>query len=167
MFETEKKRIVDRLGEEVAEVHHVGSTAVPGLRAKPEIDILVVVKSLAAIDEIHSAMAELGYAVRGECGIPGRHHYSKDVGSVRTHKAHVCEPQHSTVHEQLAFRDYLRDDPEAARDYERLKIRLAEANIDGMVAYLDGKRPFIEGVIRQVMGEGASVERERPVEQIG
>jgi GrpB-like predicted nucleotidyltransferase (UPF0157 family) len=154
MFEAEEDLIRARLGDMVVTVHHVGSTAIPGLKAKPEIDLLIVVRSISEIDAVNLEMAELGYDVRGECGIEGRHYYSKDTNSRRTHKAHVCEAQHRNVGRQLAFRDYLRDHPEDAREYEALKTRLAEANTDGIAQYLDGKRPYIEIIIQKALDEG-------------
>ena len=154
MFEAEEKLLRDRLGDMVVTVHHVGSTAIPGLKAKPGIDLLILVRSISEIDAINSGMAELAYDVRGECGIEGRHYYSKDTNSIRTHKAHVCEAEHSNIRRQLAFRDYLRDHPEDAREYEALKTRLAEANTDGIAQYLDGKRPYIERIIQKAFDGG-------------
>src|SRR5262245_23544974 len=143
MFEAERRRIQEKLGHLVREIHHVGSTAVPGMKAKPEIDLLIVVKSISDINAINSGMAELGYAVRGECGIEGRHYYSKDTQGARTHKAHVCEISHSNVAHQIAFRDYMRDHPKDALEYTALKMRLAKSNSKGMAEYLEGKRNYI------------------------
>jgi GrpB-like predicted nucleotidyltransferase (UPF0157 family) len=91
IFEAERLRIQQKLGHLVREIHHVGSTAVPGMKAKPEIDLLIVVNSIGEIEAINSGMAELDYDVRGECGIKARYYYSKNTQSVRTHKAHVCD----------------------------------------------------------------------------
>ena len=77
LFEAERLKIQEELGHLVREIHHVGSTAVPGMNAKPEIDLLIVVKSIGDIDAINSGMAELGYDVRGECGIEGRHYSAR------------------------------------------------------------------------------------------
>jgi GrpB-like predicted nucleotidyltransferase (UPF0157 family) len=154
IFEAERKFIQDKLGDLVVEIHHVGSTAIPGMKAKSEVDLLIIVRSTAEIDAIDSGMAELGYDVRGECGIKGRHYYSKDSNSERTHKAHVCEAEHSNVRQQLAFRDYLLDHPDEARDYEDQKTRLADTNTRGIAQYLEGKRPYIERVIRKAFDEG-------------
>ena len=153
MFEAERKLIRERLGDMAVAVHHVGSTSIHGIKAKPEIDLLVIVRSISEIHTINSGMTELGYTVRGDCGIKGRYYYSKDVGSRRTHKAHVCEAQHCNVRQQLAFRDYLRDHPDVAKDYEALKTRLADANTQGIGEYLEGKRPFIERVIEKALDE--------------
>lgn len=154
MFEAERVRIQQKLGHLVREIHHVGSTTVPGMKAKPEIDLLIVVNCISGIDAINSGMAELGYDVRGECGIEGRHYYSKNTQSVRTHKAHVCEISHSNVTRQIAFRDYMRDHPKDAQEYAVLKMRLAKSNSKGMAEYLEGKQNYIEGIIRTALPQG-------------
>lgn len=154
MFEAERVRIQDKLGDLVREIHHVGSTAVPGMKAKPEIDILIVVKRIGDIDPINAGMAELGYDVRGECGIEGRYYYSKNIQTARTHKAHVCEGSHSNVSRQIAFRDFMRDHPKDADEYAELKTRLAKSNTKGIAEYLDSKRSYIERIIYVAIAEG-------------
>jgi GrpB-like predicted nucleotidyltransferase (UPF0157 family) len=154
LFEAERLRIQEKLGHFVREIHHVGSTAVPGMKAKPEIDLLIVVNSISDIDAINSGMAELGYDVRGECGIEGRHYYSKNTQSARTHKAHVCELSHSNVARQIAFRDYMRDHPKDAQEYAVLKMRLAKSNSKGMAEYLEGKQNYVEGIIHTALRQG-------------
>ena len=150
-FENECSQIQIKLGDHVWEVHHIGSTAIPGIKAKPEIDLLIIVKDIGEIDVINAAMNELGYDVRGECGIEGRHYYSKNFQSTRTHKAHVCVRSNNSVWKMLAFRDYLRDHPEEAQEYSKLKERLAKDNTRGMAEYLDGKKDFIETVLKAAL----------------
>src|SRR5262245_50671901 len=99
-------------------------------------------------------MTEMGYDVRGECGIEGRHYYSKNSHSVRTHKAHVCEISHSNVARQIAFRDYMRDHPKDAQEYATLKMSLAKSNSKGMAEYLEGKQKYIEAIIHKALSEG-------------
>ena len=154
MFEAERTQIQKKIGDFILAIHHVGSTAKPGMKAKPAIDLLIIAKNIADIDMIHSAMAELGYDVRGEEGIKGRFYYSKNTRSIRTHKAHVCEKSHVNVCQQIVFRDYMRDHPEDARRYGELKIRLAEINTKGMAEYLDGKKDFIERIIETALDKG-------------
>ena len=159
MFEAERVRIQDKFGDLIREIHHVGSTAVLGMKAKPEIDILIVVKSIGDIDPINAGMAELGYDVRGECGIEGRYYYSKNTQTARTHKAHVCEGSHSNVSRQIAFRDFMRDHPKDADEYAELKTRLAKSNTKGMAEYLDSKRSYIERIIYVAIAEGYGTQR--------
>jgi GrpB-like predicted nucleotidyltransferase (UPF0157 family) len=152
-FEAERLRIQQKLGRLVQKVHHVGSTAVPGMKAKQD-DLLIVVNSISDIDAINSGMAELGYDVRGECGIEGRHYYAKNTQSARTHKAHVCEISHSNVARQIAFRDYMRDHAEDAQEYAVLKMQLANSNSKGMEEYLKGKQSYIEKITRTALHQG-------------
>jgi GrpB-like predicted nucleotidyltransferase (UPF0157 family) len=154
MFEAERLRIQQKLGHLVREIHHVGSTAVPGAKAKPEIDLLIIVNSITEIDAVNSGMVELGYDVRGECGIKGRHYYSKNTQSARSHKAHVCEISHSNVARQIAFRDYMRDHPKDAQEYAVLKMRLVNSNSKRMAEYLEGKQNYIERITQTAVAQG-------------
>ncbi len=143
----EKHALQRKLGALVCSIHHIGSTAIPGMMAKPEIDILITVKDLTQIDVINSAMESLGYRVRGECGIAGRHYYSKDTKGVRTHKAHVYKKGHRNIWAQFAFRDYLIDHPDLAAEYGELKKNLARENTRGMGEYCAGKDDFVHKVL--------------------
>jgi GrpB-like predicted nucleotidyltransferase (UPF0157 family) len=84
VFEIEREVLSRVLGELAVEIHHIGSTAVPGLVAKPIIDILVEVHDMAALDRLNPAMEAIGYDCMGEYGIPGRRYYRKG-GDHRTH----------------------------------------------------------------------------------
>lgn len=120
MYRTEAQAIREILGENCVAVHHIGSTAVPGLKAKPVIDIMPVVKSLAAVDEKQAAFMRLGYECMGEFGIPGRRYFRKG-GENRTHQIHVfAEADGRNVARHLAVRDYLRAHPQRAREYGAL-----------------------------------------------
>lgn len=143
-FQREKAQLSQILPPYFEKIHHVGSTAVPGLHAKPEIDLLIIIHSLADIEVINTAMRQLGYRVRGECGLAGRHYFSKDVDGQRTHKAHVCEANNIHGQRLLMFRDYLRDHPEVSQEYGKLKLGLEASNRDGIAEYLEGKTAFIK-----------------------
>jgi GrpB-like predicted nucleotidyltransferase (UPF0157 family) len=106
------------------------------------------------MDPINNAMANLGYDVRGECEIPDRHYFSKNVDGIRTHKAHLCVRNHPLVLELIVFRDYLRDHPDEAKTYESLKVNLANSNTSGIREYLDGKEGYIRDVIKKAVNEG-------------
>ena len=140
----EKHALQRKLRALICSIHHIGSTAIPGMMAKPEIDILIIVKDLTQIDIINSGMESLGYRVRGECGIAGRHYYSKDTNGVRTHKAHVYKKGHRNIWAQFAFRDYLIAHPDLAAEYGELKKNLARENTRGMGEYCDGKDDFVK-----------------------
>lgn len=143
-YETTAATLRPVLGDEAVAVHHVGSTSVPGLAAKPTIDVLVEVRKIEKVDDFDGAMAEKGYEAWGEYGIPGRRFFVKNRGPVRTHNVHVFEAGNPEVERHLAFRDYLISHPETARAYGSLKKTLAEKFPTNMEAYMDGKDAFIK-----------------------
>jgi GrpB-like predicted nucleotidyltransferase (UPF0157 family) len=142
-FVAEARLVQNALGPMVVALHHIGSTSVPGLAAKPVIDMLLVVADHATLDAANADMAALGYEPRGEFGIPGRRYFSKGGDLRRTHHVHAYEPSHHEVERHLAFRDYLRAHPEEAARYGNLKAELALSCKDDIEAYMDGKAPLI------------------------
>ena len=144
-FEAEAAQIADALAENAVSIHHVGSTAIPGMHAKPVIDLLVEVHDIAQVDEKNSAMEALGYKAMGEFGLPGRRYFHKaNSAGVGTHHVHAFEADSGEVARHLAFRDYLIAHPEDAKEYGELKSRLARDHPDDIEAYMDGKDPFIK-----------------------
>lgn len=126
-FEAEAKRVGTALAENSVAIHHIGSTAIPNIHAKPVIDLLVEVRDLAKLDRQSSAMESLGYEVMGEFGIPGRRYFRKDdEEAIRTHQIHAFESSSREVERHLAFRDYLIANPEDAQEYSELKRKLTE-----------------------------------------
>ena len=108
-------------------IHHIGSTAIPGIYAKPVIDMLAVVSDIAAVDSYAAAMEALGYEAMGEFGIPGRRYFRRDdANGVRTHQVHAFASGSRDVERHLAFRDFMRAHPDLAREYGELKRALAE-----------------------------------------
>jgi len=145
VFEVESQRVTDALGENVVAIHHIGSTAIPGIYAKPIIDLLIEVKDIVKMDRQSSSMESLGYEVMGEFGILGRRYFRKNSQEgVRTHHIHTFKVGSEQVERHLSFRDYMIAHPEDAQRYSELKRRLAReypANIDG---YVNGKDGFIQ-----------------------
>jgi GrpB-like predicted nucleotidyltransferase (UPF0157 family) len=152
-YQAEADRLRAVFGAALVAIHHIGSTAVPGLRAKPTIDIVVEVTSDVSIEAFYPGMRALGYDCRGECldaivpGTPGRHYFSKKVAMKHTHHVHVCHAGHHQVPELLALRDYLRAHPGAIADYGKLKTELAERFSHNNVEYMRGKDRFIKELI--------------------
>jgi len=142
-FFTEAKLLINRLGDVVNNIHHIGSTSVPGLAAKPIIDILMEVTSLLKLDNLNSVTESLGYEVRGEFGIPGRRYFRKG-GETRSHQIHAFESRDHNILRHLAFRDYLIAYPGVARKYEDLKRELAQHCNDNINCYCEGKDEFIK-----------------------
>jgi GrpB-like predicted nucleotidyltransferase (UPF0157 family) len=128
-------------------IHHIGSTAIPGMRAKPIIDIMPVVRDIDLIDALNPVMEGLGYTVKGENGIPGRRYFRKGSDIHHTHHVHVYEPDHAEVARHLDFRDYLRSHSLEAEAYSQLKVELTRCHTLDILAYSGGKSVFIEEVI--------------------
>src|SRR5262249_18697813 len=125
-FERERARIADVLGSRARRIDHHGSTAVPGLAAKPIIDIQISVDDLAPLDAHASALASLGYVHVPHPDDEVAPFFHRPAAWPHTHHVHVVRAGSSAERNTLAFRDYLRARPEAAREYEDLKHRLAE-----------------------------------------
>jgi len=128
-------------GEELLEMHHIGSTSVAGLAAKPVIDIMPVVKDIGRIDRFDEAMRAAGYTPKGENGIPGRRYFQKG-GDERTHHVHVYGKDSPEIKRHLAFRDFLRQHPDEARRYGELKTILSERHPFDVSSYIEGKERF-------------------------
>src|SRR4051812_19558232 len=110
--------IATAIGEPLRAIHHIGSTSVPGLAAKPVIDMLAIVTDLAAVDAASARMEVIGYEVMGEFGMPGRRYFRRDnAAGVRTHQVHAFTLGSPHVERHLAFRDFLRAHPAVAREY--------------------------------------------------
>lgn len=143
-FEREADLLQDILGDNAVRIFHIGSTSVPGLRAKPILDILPVVASLERLDASAERLAALGYVAMGEYGIPGRRYFYKG-GARRTHHLHAfgydCT-EHILRH--VAFRDYLRRHEGVAAEYATLKTGLAAQYPDDIESYCDGKDGFVK-----------------------
>jgi GrpB-like predicted nucleotidyltransferase (UPF0157 family) len=150
LFETESKQITIALGENVIAIHHIGSTSIETIYAKPIIDILVEVKSIDRVDDQNSSMQLLGYQCMGEFGIKDRRFFRKDnVDGIRTHHIHVFEVGSAQISRHLAFREYLNVHIEDAITYSSLKRSLAEKYPDDIQGYMDGKHDLIQEIDRQ------------------
>ena len=122
-------------------IHHIGSTAVPGIVAKPILDMLGVVQALAEIDQRERDFIELGYEVLGENGIGGRRYFRKaNLAGMRTHHLHVYETGSRHIDRHLAFRDYLLSHPVVALEYSDLKVALSKLPA---AAYQNAKQEFV------------------------
>ena len=152
-FEDERRVLEEALAPWiVAGVHHIGSTAVPGLAAKPIVDVMVGVESLEASLPARPAAEAVGYV-----WAPYRpeefHWFCKPSPAHRTHHLILVPRDHPTFAARLAFRDALRDDPALAAEYEALKRRLAEAHVHDREAYTDGKADFVVRMTRAALAK--------------
>jgi len=141
----EAKRLRRVLHNEVIEVHHIGSTAIPGMWAKPTIDILVVVRDIDAVDRYNQSMSAIGYDAMGEYGIKGRRFFTKG-GDRRTHHVHVFQKESAEINRHLVFRDFMIAHPSVAAEYADLKRDLAARFGSDIDAYCQGKDAFIRDI---------------------
>ncbi|MHC5010828.1 MAG: GrpB family protein [Planctomycetota bacterium] len=146
LFAQEAPAVATAFGSD-AVVEHMGSTAVPGLAAKPIVDLMVGLEEVVVDDRLVARMAVLGYHHRGERGIPGRQYFEK--GDPRSHHVHAVPFGGAFWTDHLLFRDYLRAHPDEVEAYERTKRDLAKRFRDDRQAYSDGKTPFIEAALER------------------
>jgi GrpB-like predicted nucleotidyltransferase (UPF0157 family) len=152
LFETEAKEIAIALAENIIAIHHIGSTSIETIYAKPIIDILVEVSSIAKVDDRNSSMQLLGYQCMGEFGIKDRRFFLKDnPDGIRTHHIHIFEVGSVQITRHLAFRDYLNVQIEDALTYSSLKRSLAEKCPNDIEGYMDGKHDFIQEIDRKAV----------------
>jgi GrpB-like predicted nucleotidyltransferase (UPF0157 family) len=143
-FEREAERLRTVLGDVLVAVHHIGSTSVPGLAAKPIIDLLPLARDIGHVDEKTAAMQGAGYEVWGEYGLPGRRYFTRDRGDHRTHNIHVYQAGNPDVERHLAFCAYLRSHEEIRREYESLKRSVYAAHPADITAYNASKDAWIK-----------------------
>jgi GrpB-like predicted nucleotidyltransferase (UPF0157 family) len=142
--EKESRRLADVIRPTLVVIHHIGSTAIPGIRAKPTIDLLPLVRSLAALDARKNDVIALGYQWRGEFGLAGRRFLTLTHDGKRLFNVHCYEQTNSEVIRHLAFRDYLRAHPDVAKEYEIEKLKARALQPDDVLAYNDAKNDWIK-----------------------
>ncbi|WP_133137055.1 bifunctional GrpB family protein/GNAT family N-acetyltransferase [Legionella rowbothamii] len=144
-FTQEAQSIQKALGPNCIEIHHIGSTAVPGLAAKPVIDMIPVVLDITQVDAMNSLMAALGYEAKGEFGMLFRRFFQKG-DTQPSFNVHVFEQGSSEIERHMKFRDWMREHPEDRDAYAQLKQDLAQLHPDDISAYCFGKENFVSGV---------------------
>jgi len=165
-FEHERMSLHTALGPLVLTIEHIGSTAVPGLAAKPIIDLQLSVRSLAeARSSCVGPLQALGYAYmpQYEARLPGELFFRKGHSGPWTHQLHILQGDHPRWQRRLLFRDYLRNHPEAARAYAQLKRDLAVAFDDDISGYMNAKTAFVAATLAEALGPGEQVLLDRPL----
>ena len=163
-FEREAMGLREVFAGAATKIHHVGSTAVPDLRAKPTIDILIEVPKGTNIAGFDPLMEDSGYVCRGECldavvpGTPGRFYYVRKEGVSHLVHVHVCAEGHFQIAEILAFRDYLRAHPKQSEQYGHHKTKLASKFRNDNVGYMQGKEAVVAALIEKSATWTQSVE---------
>ena len=152
LFEIESTLLGRTLGSLAIGIHHIGSTAVPRLPAKPIIDILFEVSDLAALDALNGQMSAIGYEPKGEYGIAGRRYFQKGDDQ-RTHHIHAFVTGDVNLIRHIAFRDYLRANPAVAQEYGELKKQIARTCNNDIEKYSYGKNNFIKHYAAIALGK--------------
>ena len=146
-FEELRRPLAAALGDIALSIEHVGSTSVPGLAAKPIVDISVVVRDDAQVPAAIERLATIGYAHQGNLGIEGREAFGSPPGPI-AHHLYVCPQRSPGLANHLAVRDHLRAHPDAAREYGELKMRLAREFPHDIESYIAGKTDFLLRILR-------------------
>ena len=152
-FETLRSHLANVLGRLALAIEHVGSTAVPGLAAKPIIDVDVLLKSADDLPRAIAALASIGYEHRGDLGVPGREAFRAPAAGPR-HHLYVC-PNTAEYQRHMAFRNHLRSHPEDANAYANLKRALAIRFRNDREAYNNAKSDIVERILRMLAKEKA------------
>lgn len=154
LFEQEKELLLKTFGNRIIAIEHIGSTAVPGLPAKPIIDINVAVPSLSDIDDFITKLQELGYEYIPERRFSDRQFFPKGPSEKRTHHLNLVEITSETGWKnQLLFRDYLRKHDDVKNEYTKLKSELAKKYADNRDEYTERKSKFVISIIEEARKE--------------
>lgn len=155
LFEQARAELLGAIGPWIVAVEHIGSTAVPGLAAKPIVDIMAGLRTLADAPRCIAALQPLGwlYAPENEASLPERRYFDKDLAGVRAYHLHMVETASEFWERHLLFRDFLRARRDVAQEYAQLKRQLANRFRDQRDAYTDAKGPFIRAVEARARAE--------------
>ncbi|MDF9527749.1 MULTISPECIES: GrpB family protein [Bacillus cereus group] len=146
-FMKEKQFIEEQIGEHILAIHHIGSTSIPHLSAKPIIDIAIELKDNAVGIQCIAKLELLNYKYRKDV-LPERYYFNK--GEPRTHQIHMYEQGNKYLIEQLQFRNYLIDNKTSRIQYEQLKIQLSQANPTDKHKYAEDKTNFITFILAKI-----------------
>lgn len=153
-FEEIKTLLGKKVSRECIQIEHVGSTSIPGMIAKPIIDLILVIQP-QGFEEIKAILTERGYYHRGDLGIKGREAFDlKDVSvkrSVPRHHLYVCSEHGTELKKEIAFRDYLRQNEEYAKRLSELKWSLAETFDNDKKAYMEGKAALCKEITERAL----------------
>jgi GrpB-like predicted nucleotidyltransferase (UPF0157 family) len=145
MFKDESEKIYNIFGNEIINIYHIGSTAIPNIKGKPIIDILVEVKNIKNVDKFINGMELEGYEHKGEFGIVGRRFFIKGR-NIRTHHIHIFETANEEITRHLSFKDFMNAHPKEAQHYSQLKQILAEKYPTDIEKYIEGKNAYIKEI---------------------
>jgi len=145
LFQREVEKLREVFGELAVAIHHIGSTAINGIKAKPTIDIIIEVSDINKVDIYNKEMEALSYIPKGENGIVGRRYFQKGQPQ-HTHHVHVFQLGDEEIDRHIIFRDYLNSHPHIAEEYSSLKEKLALKYKHDGISYTEGKSDFIKKI---------------------
>lgn len=148
-FEKEKKLLKKIFGDDAIDIQHVGSTAIPGLKAKPIIDIALAVENLDIALKHREELEKEDYNFRGNAGVEGRYFFAKGKEENRTHYLHIEPINSSNWESHILYKKYLLNNPDTIVEYEKLKEELAEKYPNDRKKYTEGKNNFIQNILKK------------------
>ena len=144
----------DKLGPQIIRIEHVGSTSVPGMVAKPIIDLDIVI-NMSDFELIKSKLEVLGYVHQGDLGIPEREAFAltnlKLKEDLPPHHLYVCDIKSRELQRHIVFRDYLRSHPDDAAKYSEIKVQLVKKHSGDRTQYIDGKDHLVKELLRKAL----------------
>ena len=149
-FKSIKAEIESALGKLILGIEHVGSTSVEGMSAKPCIDLDLIIKDDSMLEAVIERLAEIGYIHEGDLGIKGREAFKyTDKPHLMTHHLYVCTESSDELRRHIVFRDFLRNDPDAAKRYSAVKEMAAKLYPNDIDKYIEYKAPCIKELYGQ------------------
>lgn len=157
-YQDEKEKLIKHLGEQVIDIHHIGSTAIEGMCAKEDLDILLIINKL----EHALKLKDCGYVFKGEINIPLRYFFSKNQGKTKVN-LHVCEQDHGFINLNLTFRDWLKKNENDKQAYINLKHSILKSPTAGLkmaggfTQYTHKKDVFIKKILKKSGYSGINI----------
>ena len=149
-FEGIKNEIEAEIGDLILGIEHIGSTSVKGMSAKPCIDMDVIIKDYSVFDGVVSKLGAIGYIHEGDLGIKDREAFKYvDKPHLMMHHLYVCPQYSEELRRHITFRDFLRHNPEAVKEYSSVKEKAAELYPNDIDQYIEYKSPCIEELYKK------------------
>lgn len=149
-FEKIKSEIQEAIGELIIGIEHVGSTSVEGLSAKPCIDIDVIIEDYSVFESVVKKLNEIGYVHEGNLGIKDREAFDySEKSHLQKHHLYVCPKNSEELHRHITFRDFLRRNPEAVKEYGTIKEKAALLFPNDIEKYIEYKSPCIQELYKE------------------
>lgn len=149
LYQEEAKILRSVIGKYILDIQHVGSTSIPGAKAKPIIDIAIGVENLKKAEKCVKPLTNLGYEYKYNAGVRGRRFFAKGSEKNRTHYIHIIKLNGRQWKNYTLFRDYLKKHKRTVKEYNELKEKLAKKYKNDRYTYTAKKDSFIKGIIKK------------------